>query len=147
MNRVLKVPSTSPRMSISPLLSATVLGKRKAVRKSASLVLHLASSPEPSHPQSDSDFEPPTSPVNSSKFQPLPPIIINGQLVENTKRRYKCTHKGCTKAYTKPSRLEEHERSHTGEVNVTPSSVPCVHLSLFDTAAFCLHYLQQILSA
>ncbi|KIY53380.1 hypothetical protein FISHEDRAFT_7965, partial [Fistulina hepatica ATCC 64428] len=28
---------------------------------------------------------------------------------------YQCTYIGCGKAYTKPSRLEEHERSHTGE--------------------------------
>jgi hypothetical protein len=94
-------------MSTSPLLSATVLGKRKAV---TSLVLHLASSPEPSHPQSDSDFEP------EVQAKALPPIIVNGKLVENTKKRYRCTYQGCSKAYTKPSRLEEHERSHTGEV-------------------------------
>jgi hypothetical protein len=30
--------------------------------------------------------------------------------------QYKCTFSGCEKAYTKPCRLEEHERSHTGEV-------------------------------
>ncbi|KAG0051444.1 hypothetical protein BGZ83_003782 [Gryganskiella cystojenkinii] len=28
---------------------------------------------------------------------------------------YECVYPGCDKAYTKPSRLEEHERSHTGE--------------------------------
>ena len=31
-------------------------------------------------------------------------------------KRYKCTYEGCAKAYTKPSRLDEHVRSHTGEV-------------------------------
>ncbi|KAF8487680.1 hypothetical protein JB92DRAFT_2758971 [Gautieria morchelliformis] len=33
-----------------------------------------------------------------------------------TKRLYRCTHQGCMKSYRKPSRLAEHERSHTGEV-------------------------------
>lgn len=32
-------------------------------------------------------------------------------------RPYVCTHSGCEKSYRKPSRLQEHERSHTGEVN------------------------------
>jgi hypothetical protein len=32
-------------------------------------------------------------------------------------RRYKCQYDGCDKAYTKPSRLAEHELSHTGEVS------------------------------
>ena len=99
-----------------PLVSATVLGKRKAVRDSASLVLHLASSPDPCHTQSDSDFEPQSSPGPASKPHLPRPIIVNGELVSSTAKRYKCTHAGCTKAYTKPSRLEEHERSHTGEV-------------------------------
>lgn len=31
-------------------------------------------------------------------------------------RKYKCQWEGCDKAYTKPSRLAEHELSHTGEV-------------------------------
>ncbi|KAF7298019.1 Glucoamylase [Mycena chlorophos] len=44
------------------------------------------------------------------------PVIINGTLVQPTnKKRYQCTHPGCLKAYSKPSRLEEHERSHTGD--------------------------------
>ncbi|KZW00201.1 hypothetical protein EXIGLDRAFT_722267 [Exidia glandulosa HHB12029] len=30
-------------------------------------------------------------------------------------RKYACSYEGCTKAYTKPSRLDEHIRSHTGE--------------------------------
>jgi general transcription factor IIIA len=34
-------------------------------------------------------------------------------------RRYQCPHEGCDKAYTKPSRLAEHELSHTGEVSYT----------------------------
>ncbi|KAF9073499.1 hypothetical protein BDP27DRAFT_1288896 [Rhodocollybia butyracea] len=43
------------------------------------------------------------------------PVIINGTLTTgNTKKLYQCTVLGCEKAYTKPSRLEEHTRSHTG---------------------------------
>ncbi|KAI9633856.1 uncharacterized protein MKK02DRAFT_38522 [Dioszegia hungarica] len=32
-----------------------------------------------------------------------------------TERRYQCIHAGCDKAYFKPSRLKEHELTHTGE--------------------------------
>lgn len=35
-------------------------------------------------------------------------------------RNYKCQWEGCDKAYTKPSRLAEHELSHTGEVRRYP---------------------------
>ncbi|KAL1710673.1 hypothetical protein EV121DRAFT_192394 [Schizophyllum commune] len=115
----------------------TVLGKRKAY------VLHLASSPEPSTAQSDSEYEPPEEPIASGSRTPArsrtpagsktptrsrapsrprtpkaatgAPIIVNGQLVNDTKRRYACTYEGCDKAYSKPSRLEEHVRSHTGQ--------------------------------
>ncbi|CCA73359.1 related to PZF1-TFIIIA (transcription initiation factor) [Serendipita indica DSM 11827] len=31
------------------------------------------------------------------------------------KKPYKCTFKDCNKSYSKPSRLQEHQRSHTGE--------------------------------
>ncbi|WVQ75651.1 hypothetical protein IAR50_005280 [Cryptococcus sp. DSM 104548] len=32
-----------------------------------------------------------------------------------TQKKFKCTHEGCDKAYTKPSRLAEHEMTHRGE--------------------------------
>ncbi|KAJ7287319.1 transcription factor iiia [Mycena rebaudengoi] len=86
----------------------SVLGKRN--RRPNQYVLHLASSPEPGA-ASDSDFEPLTQVASTSKSLP---ILINGTLVASTKKRYQCTHPGCDKAYTKPSRLEEHERSHSG---------------------------------
>ncbi|KAH6914256.1 transcription factor iiia [Coprinopsis sp. MPI-PUGE-AT-0042] len=73
----------------------TVLGKRKAHVGTMRLV-----GSEPSCSE-QSDYE--------------KPILINGKLSAPTKRRYKCTYEGCDKAYTKPSRLEEHERTHTGE--------------------------------
>ena len=86
-------------------VSDIVLGKRKARTE---YVLRLTSSPEPTT-ASDSD-EPPST-ISHSK-----PIIVNGVLVEKTRKRYKCTFSGCDKAYGKPSRLAEHERTHTGEV-------------------------------
>ncbi|KDQ50548.1 hypothetical protein JAAARDRAFT_42006 [Jaapia argillacea MUCL 33604] len=96
--------------------TTTVLGKRKA----SPLVLHLASSS--SYAPTDSEIEsddprdahvPPTAAPSRAASKPL--IIVNGALVKDTKRRYQCSSEGCEKAYTKPSRLEEHERSHTGE--------------------------------
>ena len=44
-----------------------------------------------------------------------PPVLVNGSLIA-TNRPYRCTFAGCDKAYTKPSRLEEHERTHTNLV-------------------------------
>lgn len=32
-------------------------------------------------------------------------------------RKYRCSYTGCDKSYTKPARLREHERSHTGEAS------------------------------
>ncbi|KAF8170334.1 hypothetical protein K438DRAFT_1909432 [Mycena galopus ATCC 62051] len=83
---------------------STFLGKRSR----GEYLLHLSSSPEPCG-FSDSDLQPRASTSKSL------PILVNGTLVSNTKKRYKCTHTGCDKAYSKPSRLEEHERSHSGQ--------------------------------
>lgn len=47
------------------------------------------------------------------------PILVNGQLIsaQGSKiKKYKCTFDGCQRSYAKPARLEEHLRSHTGEV-------------------------------
>ncbi|KAK7057485.1 hypothetical protein R3P38DRAFT_2841252 [Favolaschia claudopus] len=93
-------------MSLSTTLLAppnTVLGKRRREK----YVLHLSSSPE--HSTSSYDLQASTSNLKSR------PILINGTLVSHTKKRYQCTHGGCGRAYTKPSRLEEHERSHSGQ--------------------------------
>lgn len=85
-----------------PVITSTVPEKVLGKRKTQEYVIRLTSSPEP---PTDSDSNP------SSR-----PILVNGVLVEKTKKRYKCTFSSCDKAYTKPSRLAEHERSHTGEV-------------------------------
>ncbi|PPQ62933.1 hypothetical protein CVT24_006173 [Panaeolus cyanescens] len=84
----------------------TVLGKRKLSSKTENLVLRVSASTD------ESDFEPSTT----TKFTDTRPILVNGSLVPgDTKKRYKCTYGGCDKAYSKPSRLSEHERSHTNE--------------------------------
>ena len=88
-----------------------MLGKRKET----CLVLHLQSDSQ----NSDSEYE-----EEEDKKKVSKPIIINGQLVPNTKKLYQCTYQGCKKAYTKPSRLQEHERSHTGDVIISLSHLP-----------------------
>lgn len=87
----------------------TVLGKRKAYSQTDCLVLHLSPAPTSSSSHSESD---------QPSISQNPPIIINGLLVPGTKKRYRCTFGSCKKAYAKPSRLEEHERTHTGEVTI-----------------------------
>ncbi|ESK93678.1 transcription factor iiia [Moniliophthora roreri MCA 2997] len=96
--------------------SSTALGKRKAPGD-PNYVLRLASSPEPTAEYSESEYEPKECfSENAPESPKRRPILLNGKIVAgDTKRRYACTYDGCTKAYTKPSRLAEHERSHTGQ--------------------------------
>lgn len=66
---------------------------------------------------------------SSSAQSPPRAVIINGQVrvVEKSGGRLKkfiCPHEDCGKAYTRPVRLEEHIRSHTGEVHTFPADVP-----------------------
>ncbi|KAF9243099.1 hypothetical protein BU15DRAFT_86518 [Melanogaster broomeanus] len=84
-------------MATSPTLSTTVLGKR---RKSP-LVLRLSSSPVLAEA---------TPVAGLSTSQHRTPSIKVGK-----KARYPCTYPECEKSYSKPSRLAEHYRSHTGE--------------------------------
>jgi hypothetical protein len=49
------------------------------------------------------------------------PVLVNDQLVlpkDISNKRFKCEVPGCGKSYKKPSRLREHERSHTGEARM-----------------------------
>ena len=101
------------------LTTTTVLGKRTRV---ASETLHLQlSASESNHEQSDvswqepeSETESPQTLLNSKQTSEF--VLVNGSLVKNAKKKYHCTFSGCEKSYSKPCRLEEHERSHTGEV-------------------------------
>lgn len=89
----------------SPTLSTTVLGKRDT----DTLVLHLSGSEEE---------QPPRKKLARSHSFPKQPLVINGRVASGgTRKRYRCTFGDCDKAYSKPCRLEEHERSHTGLVN------------------------------
>lgn len=113
-SQILKRPgpvTNIPRqMTVSPVLSATsVLGAGNV----NPLVLHFSGASA----ASESEYEPTIKHVASSSRQPvIKPVIVNGQLLRNPKRIYKCTFDSCDKSYAKPSRLEEHERSHTGDV-------------------------------
>lgn len=52
-------------------------------------------------------------------------VVINGQLAKTEElersggrvKKFRCVVEGCGKAYTRPVRLEEHVRTHTGEVS------------------------------
>ncbi|KAL5513353.1 hypothetical protein ACEPAH_3752 [Sanghuangporus vaninii] len=98
--------------------SCTVVVPSKRKRRS-SLVLHLSGGSTTCEPDNDtvSKFMLSESPIATSSKAKLPtvPIIVNGKLVADDGKRYQCTFPGCIKAYRKPVRLEEHERTHTGE--------------------------------
>jgi general transcription factor IIIA len=110
-----------------------ILGKRKGIGHDETLVLRLsprlATTPLPGHSSSQPSSQQTLKMKNS-------PIIINGVLVQDTKKRYSCTFEGCGKAYTKPSRLEEHERSHTGQVS-SPAVIEIKLLTLLQRPFVC----------
>jgi len=59
-------------------------------------------------------------------------VSSSSRLKENSRKKYLCSHKDCGKSYTKPSRLAEHERSHTGQVYTSP------RVQLLRLTVFCL---------
>ncbi len=66
-----------------------------------------------------SDPEPAHEPVASTSRV----VLTNGRatsvpVVRGRAKNYVCTFEGCSKAYSRPVRLEEHMRSHTGEVSI-----------------------------
>jgi len=134
IKKVVSHHHTSIRMSVSPVLAATHVREPRS-----SFILHLSGASG----ASESEFEPVSKPITDA---PRLPVIVNGKLLLNSKRVYKCTFDACEKSYTKPSRLEEHERSHNGDVS-------CSHTFAFgeideiEKATVRLHYVQQILSS
>ncbi|KZT74734.1 hypothetical protein DAEQUDRAFT_700735 [Daedalea quercina L-15889] len=95
-----------------PSTSTTVV-LRKRKRPNSPLVLRISSSPAPSHTASYSESEYEQSPVS-----PLVCISLevgpSGTTRVGKNKRYACEFEGCDRAYSKPSRLAEHQRSHTG---------------------------------
>ncbi|EIW72036.1 hypothetical protein TREMEDRAFT_72635 [Tremella mesenterica DSM 1558] len=70
--------------------------------------------------QLDTQYEPIAGPSRSRSRATTPktpksPKSPSSRPPSRTERRFVCSHQGCGKAYFKPSRLAEHELSHTGE--------------------------------
>lgn len=139
-------------MSISVSWGASILGKRKH-RDSPSrskLSLFPVTTPklkQASQPSSacssgtetevDESYDSSNNPESSDCEENVSTLLGGGtrptssttSLVSTTKKtgrpkRYICSHEGCSKAYTKPSRLAEHERSHTGQVSLHTLASP-----------------------
>lgn len=91
--------------------STVTLRKRK---RRDSLVIHL-SSPSPSCENDPTYTE---SEYDSGQASDSPANATYASEAVS-KKRYTCAFQGCTKAFAKPSRLAEHERSHTGDVRLS----------------------------
>jgi general transcription factor IIIA len=118
-----KPPKCTFSDRLMSLATTTVLGKRKNKVTSETLLLQLSAS-ESNHDQSDvSRYEPESEAESRQALQNSGRksefVLVNGSLVKNAKKKFHCTFSGCDKSYSKPCRLEEHERSHTGEVSLS----------------------------
>ncbi|KAJ3524427.1 hypothetical protein NM688_g8565 [Phlebia brevispora] len=102
---------TMPASSMTT--TAVVLRKRKAPsgNDSGTGVLRLSSSPSPSYDAySESEYDDGQSVVSQ-----LTADTRNHRNARKPGKRFPCAFEGCSKSYTKPSRLAEHQRTHTGE--------------------------------
>ena len=92
--------------SSSTVTTTVVLGKRKSRQSEDKLSIRLeCASITGSTYESQTECKTDTIQYASPSRSPAIP-----------ERRYRCSYEGCSKAYTKPSRLAEHERVHTGDV-------------------------------
>ena len=103
-------------LSATTATTVVVLGKRKTRSTDDHLSLRLDYSTTEHEHQTESEYD-------TDSIQPHASTSAGPKRRE---RRYKCSHEGCLKAYTKPSRLAEHERSHTGDV--CAAVTPLVHV-------------------
>ncbi|KAI5812280.1 hypothetical protein BZA77DRAFT_390804 [Pyronema omphalodes] len=60
----------------------------------------------------DENFTPATTPPTT---QPSTPADKKKAISKPREKKFACTYEGCNKAFTRPCRLHEHVRSHTGE--------------------------------
>lgn len=107
--------------------TSTVLGKRKT-RNSKPLVLHLSATDESDKQDSDfalgDEFSEAPQHEEEGDFSKAPqPRLTKKRAMSTgtgtvTKKPYICDFEGCDKSFSKPARLAEHARSHTGEVRL-----------------------------
>ena len=103
--------------------TTTVLGKRKATQL---YIIHLSASDVDPDMNTDAttDLHTDVDAEASSRASDAaagPSTSKNGRILgrrtaKTREKVYRCDLEGCDKAYTKPSRLAEHTRSHTGHV-------------------------------
>lgn len=113
-NKVCELGLKSHSMPTPRSTTTVILRKRKRRSTSDNLVLHCSTSPSPGCEVSESEYGPASFPAEKSVYVP---VASSSQPSSSTvDRRYKCTFESCAKAYTKPARLIEHQRTHTGDV-------------------------------
>lgn len=127
--QVLTLNASSPHQ----FESGALLGKRKHPYQDTLTVTRH----EPLDDSSDDEYQEATSDYADGLEERLHDVVIAVQppiagpskptkvprsrsaSIKSVRRKsYLCNWDGCDKAYTKPCRLEEHFRSHTGEVSV-----------------------------
>ncbi|CAG8657976.1 13759_t:CDS:2, partial [Acaulospora colombiana] len=72
--------------------------------------------------------------------EPTTPLKTLASIKIDDEKWHSCTFPGCSKAYRKPTRLREHERSHTGEAYLRESHLQAhmrTHMSYAERAHVC----------